>query len=479
MLPILRHAPKLGGLCLVLVLAVAMGAVGCAEQSGKEHGAERAPDIIFISLDTLRRDHVGLYRPPDEPSPTPHLDRLGTSAVVFDDAYATVPFTLPSHLSMFTGLYPDVHGVDAKDESLNTEIPTLPELLEAGGYTTLGLATNIWMKGEFGFARGFDHYERVKYGLTYSDRVNQRALELVDELDADEPLFLFLHYLDAHSDWAVNSENLLPYYAPPELLQELGIDQKDPRFCVGERCASDFLITASREGLELEEERLEMLRALYRKGVEYLDADLGALFAGLEARGRWNDAWVVVTSDHGEEFREHGDLLHHQPYAENLAVPLIVKLPGSKFGGSRRRGLAESVDLLPTLLEAAGLPRPEILQGESLLRLIENDRPVRPHALGRNKHRRLLYAFRSQELSLVHDFETGVSELYDRVADPEERHDLAAERPEDVAALLAQLERAIEGNKLMAEVLARDPSAGEEILTEEEKEKLRALGYLQ
>lgn len=442
-------------------------------------GRPAPPDIILVSLDTLRRDAVGLYGAAGA-SLTPNLDALARESVVFEDAWAQVPFTLPSHMSMFTSLYPDVHGVERKTALLSEAVPTLPELLQAAGYQTVGLVSNLWMEGGFGFARGFEHYERLAYGLVYADRVNRRAFELLDaHRDDDRPLFLFLHYIDPHSDFFNVGQNALPYYAPAEFLDGLDIAPDSREFCdPAGNCATDFLLAADREDRALDPAVVGRIAALYGRGVAYLDRELGALVEGLRRRGLWDGALVIVTSDHGEEFREHGSFIHVQPYVENLAVPLLVKLPRAEHGGSRVAATVETVDFLPTLLDAAGVPPPAPIQGRSLLPLVRGEpAPERP-AFGRDKLDRQLFTLRRGQWTLLYNPGTGRTELYDRVADPGERFDVADRQPRMVEPLRAALLELVAFNRGLASEVA-SAQAGAEVLTEDETEKLRAIGYLE
>ena len=438
-----------------------------------------APDIVLISLDTLRRDAVGTFNPAGG-SVTPNLDALVSQTVVFQDAWAQVPFTLPSHMSIFTGLYPDVHGVERKKSRLAEGIPTLSTLLHDAGYNTLGVVSNLWMTGEFGFARGFDHYERLPYGLVYADRVNRRAFELIDARSADHrPLFLFVHYIDPHSDFFNVDQNALPYYAPPEYLRPTGISADSREFCDDQdNCATEFLLAADRERRPMTPETVARIAMLYQRGVAHLDHQFGALIDGLQSRGLWEDALVVITSDHGEEFRDHGLFIHIQPYAENLAIPLMVKLPRGRGAGSRLDATVETVDLLPTLLDAADVAHPAHLQGESLLPVIEGERPRSETAFGRDKLNRNRFALRAGEHTLIHHIDTGHSELYNRRKDPGEEQDIADDHPEEVASMRALLLDMVASNRELAQAVAA-AREGSAVLNPDEVEKLRAIGYLE
>jgi arylsulfatase A-like enzyme len=467
--------PRLPLISILILCTIFVACSGPAPEAPEAEPAVK-PHVILISLDTVRRDRAGATRN-GEPL-TPNLDAFAESAVVFEDAFAQIPFTLPSHLSMFTSLYPDVHGVERDNASLGEHVPTLPELLKAGGYRTLGLVANIWMKADFGFARGFDHYLMMPFELTFSGRLNRTLGELLDRPESQgPPLFLFLHYFDAHSDFHNVAENTLPYYAPPEFLDALGVSAGSRDFCTpaGE-CATDYLLAANRDPSLIDEAQLAQIMAMYDEGIRYLDRDLGELFADLQARGLWEQSLIIVTADHGEQFREHGELIHNQAYTEDLAVPLMIKLPGGRFAGERRAGLAETVDLLPTILDLTGLGIPAGGQGHSLMPLIEEGTPVRDVALGRHKSSPRRYAVRDERFTLVHDLELGTSELYDRDADPEELINVAVRYPDDTARLRERLQTLVADNAAKAAALASAEVVGT-LLTEEEAEQLRAIGY--
>lgn len=440
---------------------------------------------MLISLDTVRRDAVGAYSS-DWPSPTPTLDAFAREAVVLDTVWAPVPFTLPSHMTMFTSVGPGVHRVTKKTARLAASIPTLPEQLQAAGYHGHGLVSNIWMKGEFGFARGFDHYRRVDYDLDYAGRIVQQALNLLDGLPEKQPTFLFLHFLDAHSDFADVTHNSLPYYVSSTVLEQLGLDSNDPRFCNSDgKCATDFLIAEDTARRPVDRDLIALIHTLYRGGVSDLDRALAKLFDGLRQRRLWDGALIVITSDHGEEFREHGSFIHVQPYVENLAVPMMVRLPHGQMGGTRRTGTFELADLMPTLLDLLELPLPTDIQGRSLKGVLTGDAGSDEArvVLGHDKLRSQRFSLRTRDLTLIHDFGTDTSELYWRAIDPGEKVDLAARRPVEVAALLATMRERIDADRRLRATLLRGettgPDATGEVLSPEEAAKLKAIGYVE
>jgi len=322
----------------------------------------KGPNVILISLDTVRADRLGCYGYPL--ATTPEIDRFfARSSVRFTRAMSPQPFTLTAHMSLFTGLVPQVHGV-AVEQPLAQGVPTLPRLLAQAGYLTFGIADPIyWLAPRYGFSRGF-HLYRQMYG-TAAQR-NDALEPLLADLD-DERFFLFLHYYDAHSDHA-----LTPYNARPED-QELLAGWYHGSFSPTDdqgRWGTARLWAMNEEGRTLEDpEDRRYLSSLYDAGLRTLDAALGDLFDLLEELGRTEDTIVVLTSDHGEEFFEHGRVLHTQLYQDTLHVPLLFRLP-RKPARSTCAELVSLVDVAPTVLDLVGIAPPAGLDGTSLAGLI-------------------------------------------------------------------------------------------------------------
>jgi arylsulfatase A-like enzyme len=447
-------------------------------------GASSLPPVIVISFDTARADAFGALSG-ETPSLTPRLDELAADSVVFENAFVQAPHTLISHMSLFTSVYPDVHGVKPEQDPLPAAITTLPQILDRAGYHTVGRTTSEWLKPEFGFGRGFDDYEVLPHRSTYAPRVNAAALDLVNAHDAsDGPLFLFLHYYDLHSDFDNGAAaNKLPYFSPEEYRRRLGLSGDGGEFCDDAgHCNTAYLLAADRERRRLPRSELDAIHDLYRSAVPYLDFHMGELLDELRRAGLYEEALIVVTSDHGEEFREHGRFIHSQPYDETTRVPLFVKLPHSSKAGTRIRRIAESVDVVPTILEVLDLPTPRHTQGESLLGLMRGSGERRKSAVASQDTVNLRrYALRTDALKVIVDLGVGRRELYDLVDDPGERHDLAAERPILAAELEERLKRLVRSNRALGAQLDTDMNGedgGEGLLSDEERERLKALGYL-
>lgn len=430
----------------------------------------RAPaDVLLISLDTVRADL--LESSPAEPEVAmPTLRAFAERSLWFTRAFAPMAFTLPSHMSVFTGLHPETHGVTQKSDVLAEGVPTLAELLHAQGYRTAGVVGSSWLKSTFGFDRGFDRYEALAPGLTYAPRVRAFVEDELRNRGADgPPLFLFAHFFDAHSDFGAEA-NRLTYFSPPAYRRELAIDES--WLCDAQRrCATDLLRFADREQREMPAAEIGLHRRLYRLGARSLDDELRLFFSLVEQRARPRDLLILLFADHGEEFREHGKFLHSQVYRESLHVPLILRLPGGREGGRVDAGPVGLVDVAPTLLAALGLEAPRSLQGRDLLAA---DRPPAGPAIqvAQDKLLRSRYALRTPERLLTWDFDQANGSWFDLASDPGEQQARAisasAELRDRLFAALRQLR-------------AGRPTGPRRVgpeFSEAESAVLRSLGYL-
>lgn len=506
-----RSGDRLGRFAIATAaawLAAWCGACGSSEVAAPE----RAPDVFLISLDTFRKDAVGAYRDAGTAEVarqagasggsnvgrpgTPALDAFALDAVLIDGARSPMPFTLPAHMSLLTSTAPRVHGVSRGNRVLSDRLGTLPEWLRAAGFETHGVAVNYWMKGDFGFARGFDSYQLVQQGLVSSGRVNEALREILDRVGAARadsparPLFVFAQFFDAHSASSALSQNTLPYYSPPGYRGDLASHtlSGEGDFCsAASGCATGFLVEADATERPVDAGTLAQLRDLYDRSAAHQDAQLGDFLRELKRRGLYEAALVIVTADHGEAFREHGRFLHSQTYDETIALPLLVKLPaqtgtrdstriGGGRAGTRVGGLATLEDIAPTILELLGLPIPETAQGLSLVPLILRGEAVRQEMVSQDKIRRSRHALIADGYKLIYDFAGGAVELYDLEGDPGETRNLSAGHPQRTAALQRRLLAQVAENTRLAERF-RAQSDGA-LLSEREQESLRALGYL-
>jgi arylsulfatase A-like enzyme len=416
-------------------------------------------DLLLISLDTLRADRLGSY---GYPRPTsPHLDALAGEAIRFETAIAAAPWTHPSHHAMFTGIYPlSTGGLGGR---------RLAEVLRDVGYRTTAFTGGGQLDYRFGFARGFDEYRLVDW---------LHAPESVVawfERERERRRFVFLHTYEIHDP-----------YVHGELAEGM------PRGRLGDRFGKrEWLIAKGR----LSEEEQRYVGALYDGGIAFTDRKLGELLAALRSKGLLERTVVVVTSDHGEQFFEHGSWRHGMNlYDEQVRVPLIVQLPAALArelgveGSGRVIGEQVSlVDLLPTLLEMLGVERGWPVNGRSLLPLLrgESDESLDARqAFSENTNINTMErkALRTRRYKYVHSYPKArgaaegleeTFELYDLMRDPGERVN-RVEELESVASAFEELLTAIRG----AELALDDEELDAEDLDPDLRRRLEALGYL-
>lgn len=346
---------------LLSVCLVGWLGLGCEEPAADP---TPQPDLLLISIDTLRADHLGAYGYPRATSP--HIDALATRGVVFDNTMSTSSWTLPVHASLLTGLYPSQHQIRDDGVRLPSRIPTLAGALRDAGYHTFAVVSQVYVSRAFGFERGFAHFddELIQGGKTnpIAELVVDRFFEALDSAD-ERPFFAFVHFFDPH--W--------PYTPPGEFAHRF-VDPDYPGPIDG---SMSSLAPWFDSNLTLDPVDREQMIALYDAEIAYLDDQLGRLFEGLRERGRLEDTVVVLTADHGEEFREHQQLGHGRTlYEEQLRVPLIIAGAGAFPPGEHRSDLASTIDVAPTLLELAGAEPLEHSVGRSLLRPAEHA-PIR------------------------------------------------------------------------------------------------------
>lgn len=435
----------------------------------------RRPAVILISLDTVRADALDALGE-DGGALTPNLRRLADDSIRFERAYAPRAFTLSSHMSMLTGLRPEAHGVEAENDRLALSIPMLAATLREAGYRTAARVTSKWLRREFGFGRGFESHEELPGvpDATFADRVTDEGIRLVDEfMRGEEPFFVLLHFYDAHSDWGT----VVPYTAP-EAHRSSRVDYSNENaYCdADEVCATVHMLSLNRSRESLSPVEIEDLRSLYHAGIASVDHELGRLFEHLRQIGIYESTLLIVTSDHGEEFREHGLFGHSQIYEETLRVPLLVKLPGNANGATRVDSVVELVDIAPTVLDVVGIESDWQIQGESLARLAETPRQG-SEAIGRDKLESDVWSLRTALDVLVHDRASGRSELYS-ASDPGQQRNLAADRPERVVEMRQRLDAALRESE--TRLPASGPAApGAQLFDADEIRELEALGYLE
>ena len=304
----------------------------------------RARGVVLVSIDTVRRDHVGAYgyaRPT-----TPRFDALARDGILFDDAVSTSSWTLPAHLSMLTGVDPGRHGGVDSRHGFNRAVPTVPALLRTAGFATRAVTSHLYVSGVYGLDDGFEHLDfRQDRKAT---EVADRGIALLDRF-GDRPFFVFLHLYDPH--W---------HYDPPDWARRL-FETSYAGKVTG--VWQDF---SRRDRKDVSAADLAHLLALYDGEIRYADTEVGRVLDHLAARGLDRSTLVVITSDHGEEFLDHGSWEHQKTlYEEVVRVPLAIRGPG--VAPRRERAQASLLDVAPTILAWAGVPVPAAVAGRSLL----------------------------------------------------------------------------------------------------------------
>lgn len=482
-------------------------------------------NIVLVVMDTARYDEC--FGSPD----LHHMSNLCENGTKFTSAFSAAPWTLPSHASLFSGQYPSKHGSNATAKRYNPETPSVVEAFNEASYETVGISNNTWISGEFGFDRGFEEFcKNWQYVQTDSDPVKvareyeglqrwtklaryifdgnpiynslnafyaffqhnhgtddgaKRTNEWVDQWLADRdrsnPFFLFINYFEPHLKYKPPREYAEEFLPSDVTFKEaIQVEQDAFRYIAGD--------------LELTSRDFEILRALYRGELAYVDERLGELKSHLKQADEWDDTVFVVVGDHGENIGDHG-LMDHQYclYDTLIHVPLVIH-GGAFTGGEDRNDLVQLTDLAPTLLDAAGIDAKmfrEKIQGRSFhpdsnespreyvyaeymapqpsMEALEKRVPEMSTSV--DEYDRSLRAIRTKEWKLIRGSD-GSRELYHVGVDNEEYEECAEDCPDQVDMLGQQLDQWIES-------FTSEASNTDARMNQETKARLEDLGYLQ
>lgn len=457
-----------------MIAGVGLALVGCGE---------RPVDVVFITVDTLRYDHVSALDP-DSPAQTPHIDRLAREGVVFTQAYSPISVTGPAFCTLMTGQDPGTHGVVMNvfrgGNKLVDGTPTLARKLRRQGYATGGFVSGFTLRRSLGIHQGFQRYSTPSKGRRDGGETAEMMWSWLGTQPG--PVFAWYHSYDPHGP-------LKPYHDPPITrdLKRGGPDlQRIPEYQrIG--AISDAGFFAAR----------------YATAVEYADAQVGRVYDILHNTGRWDDALIILTADHGESFDERELWFDHgtTAYEEQLHVPLIIRYPRGEGGGRTEDALVKLADVYPTVLDFLGLDVPENLDGMSLL---EEGVPGHDSVTGESSHCKgeavltcapkgpggKMYAVRDAERTTVRRTRTeGLDvERFDRTTDRAELRPLVGPQPElastvpwtdaDAQALgvLDEMAQLRDGMNLAGPDSA--PHGDETEAEKQEREALQALGYV-
>ena len=450
---------------------------------------ENLRNVVLISIDSLGAKHTSAYGYARET--TPNLDRVAAKGTLFVYAYSQQIHTLASHLTMMTGLYPQAHGASEKRVA-SAGARTLAEVLKEHAFTTAAFTGKTSYAGpRFGLGRGFDLYRGGSRNAEEENGPRFRWLEEQARARAANPehrFFLFAHFYDVHSDFKTE----VPYFAPPPyglMFLPGGLDWEH-------RGDSALLQELYKSGKVTAEDRM-VLTALYDGGVRYCDEKgVGPLLKKLRELGFDKDTLVIITSDHGEEIFEHGESIHQQPYEETSRVPLVFEGPGIPRG-LRLPYVAELVDLMPTVLSLLSLPIPDHVQGDDLKPLFFGGRPgaqvARVDGIRKDSHTfksSLIVELEGRRWSYLNrivrepEAEGGGfrvkdrGELYDLDGDPDQRVNLVKKERAVAGRLAEDLVVWYAENDALAQRLGVS-KPGTAVISEEEKRRLKGLGYVQ
>jgi arylsulfatase A-like enzyme len=420
---------------------------------------EQRPNIILISIDALRADHLSIYGYPYQTSP--HIDEFARKSTVFEYAYGLIPKTSASFASLMTGLHPFIHRTQPNQDSLDEKFITLAEALKLRGYSTAAIVDNSNLSPKFKFNQGFDRYitvwedrEKREESTPY---ITQKVLEFL-AAPPEKPFFLWAHYIEPH----------FPYVPPNRFVE----DRPEGR-ALGD-IPRAIIVSNSSTAVDLQSKEGHYL-ALYDGAIKYVDSEFDKIMSLITKKGGDRNSIIIVTADHGEELGEHNLFFDHGPLAFNssLRVPLIVFLPGEK--GRRIQYPVSLMDIYPTILEKTGLVPPYPIQGIDIF--TEKGRgdlfllaPPGSRALISSPYHlvNVLPPF-TDELGLESVY------LFDIYKDPQEKENLAQRKNETVRLLQQRLTEFF-ANPAYSKRAAENKS--EVPLSKRELERLRALGYI-
>ncbi len=432
------------GLIITLILTLGLGAVFAIK-----HYSGNKPNIILITFDALRADHLGCYGYPKDTSP--FLDSLSRDSLTFTHCITQSASTVPAVSAIFTGHYPYLDGVVSKDYTLGKKYVTIAELLKQRGYRTFAIPGHYQVKKKFGFSRGFDyfaedHANRLNAGQMYECLVN-----LFKTNNMKNRFFLWVHIREPHAPYSPPEEYITKFSQPP--FPKISAEK-------------EYNLHGDRKVLSARE--VDELIAAYDGNIRFADDNLKKIFNYLARRGFLRNTIIIITADHAECLGEQDIIDHNNLFYAALHIPLIVKIPGHQ--GKLITYPVCSVDIFPTILDLLGYKRygrTLELRGRSLLEKRNSDYPQF------SEYPRM-YSLIKGNWQFYLDSAHNVKVLFDIVSDPHTEQDLMAKRPGIYKALYADLVDILKTAQKDATTVVERKN----VLTPEDIEQLRSLGYL-
>jgi arylsulfatase A-like enzyme len=453
----------------------------CVGGCSNEDVPKKDFNIVLITIDTLRADHLSCYGYERETSP--NIDKVAEKGILFKNVIAPSSWTAPSMVSLFTSTYPINHGVihglafrkkrekrkQYSQAVFSDELATLPEILKKQGYTTFGVSSNHNLTPRFGFARSFDYFKYRGYhlGSATAKYINELVYLWEDKIKKTGKYFLWIHYMDPHH----------PYNARSPWIEQYTSQSLTPKLNLLSKSASELnnLIPTFKENPQ----ELANLLALYDSEINYVDSYVGDLIKRLELD---KNTLLIITSDHGEQFLEHGKIGHpFNLHSEVLNVPLIVKLPDVSEMVTIENQVS-LLDIMPTISHILDTEPPEQTCGKSFLEDKESLTWLKT-ILFRKRGARynfaeldagiILKTITTPEWKYIYNYKNQTQQLYNVISDPNELNNLADKKALQSDQLKKQLLNWVSTSKTY-------PIKSQSFeLSQKEKEKLEAMGYLQ
>jgi arylsulfatase A-like enzyme len=418
-------------LIAVLGAALAVGVTVGATLIAVDDGEPAEPNVILISIDTLRADHLGCYGYPIATSPA--VDRFAEDAVLFEMTIAHAPSTEPSHASIFTSLLPIHHGAYFSLKApLHDDHVTMAEILKQHGFVTKSFNDGAQVQAKWGFDQGFDEYTTLPgppTEYTFRRTVEHTVAWLEDH--RSERFFLFLHTYEPHH----------PYTPEARYYEAIGhVNRSELPTAISKQLLEEL----NRRFPTLGEEDKRHVIAGYDAEIRSMDDAFDTLISELARLDLYDDTLIVFTSDHGEELGERDRMGWHSHalFDEQLRVPLIVRLPGGRHAGRRVAAQVRSIDILPTVLDVLEIPLLEVFEGSTLMPLVRQPSGASRPAVSQRDVRepRGPVSLRTGDWKYYERTQIRRRLLFDVVRDPGERRDLAQQEPQRMRDLMEQLE---------------------------------------
>ena len=460
-------------LFFIVIVYLLAGNLVLFQDNLQAEGSKDDFNIVLITIDALRADHLSCYGYERNTSPT--IDRISEKGIIFKNAIAPSSWTAPSMASLHTSLYPInhgvIHGIGYKknktvhvQEVFSDELTTLAEILKTRGYTTFGVASNLHLSEKFGFARGFDYFKCLSF--LPARPVNKTIYSWEDKIKKSDKFFLWVHYFDPHDPYSSRSP-WIEKYIPEKSVDKLNLSLKTVP-------ALSKLITKFKKDPQI----LSNLIALYDSEINFVDSYIGQLIHKFELD---KNTLIIITADHGEEFLDHGYFGHgHNLYQETIHIPLIIKLPD----GTKKETINNHVnliDVMPTILDMLSIDPPKQTLGKSLvkkkgllswLKELLSRKDSSDYTFSELTRGPIFKTILTPEWKYIYNYKNKKEQLYNIKSDSSELNNLVSKSTEQRNKLKEQLLDWASNSK-------KYPTKKQPIhLSPQEKEKLKGLGYI-